>query len=98
MSSSNIVKATIEHCVYSFEVLIAKLKNLEAPKYPASLPKVKAPLFVTWHHRHRIHTKNQLKLRGCIGINKKIIDNNISLFINGSIQCIKNYKTINRDF
>lgn len=46
------------HC---FDVLIAHLNQQEPPKFPSTIEKAKAPLFVTWH------IEKEDMLRGCIG-------------------------------
>jgi len=55
---------TKDHCTYCFDIVInaldGKLKKGDFPKLPESIPKVSAPLFVTWHI-----FKDEL--RGCIG-------------------------------
>lgn len=57
-------ETTAEHCAYCFDVLIGVLKKeinkSNFPPLPASIPKIDAPLFVTWH--------KDGDLRGCIGI------------------------------
>ena len=57
------VQSTTEHCAYCFDVLIGILDNKfsmkKFPPLPQSIPKIEAPLFVTWR-------KND-DLRGCIG-------------------------------
>lgn len=52
-------QATKDHCRFCFEVLVARLQKKPIPGLPASIPNIKAPLFVTW-------TKKG-ELRGCIG-------------------------------
>jgi len=46
--------------VFCFDVLISELEKKKKPIYPEHLPKVKVPIFVTWH-------KDGDELRGCIG-------------------------------
>jgi len=62
--SHPVTEATAEHCAYCFDVLIGVLHNQitksKFPPLPPSIPKVEAPLFVTWH--------KDGDLRGCIGI------------------------------
>lgn len=57
------VESSKELCAYCFDVVIATLqgKKLDSIPFPKSIPKFKAPLFVTWHI-------NGDELRGCIGI------------------------------
>ena len=58
------VESSKDHCIYCFDAvtlaLNGKLKKGEFPKLPESIPKVDAPLFVTWH-------MYKDELRGCIG-------------------------------
>jgi len=64
LEASSKVESTKEHCAYCFDVvtiiLAGKSKKGDFPPLPASIPKVDAPLFVTWHI-------NKDELRGCIG-------------------------------
>ena len=61
MDSSTIQPlATKDHCKYCFDVLVAALNNKPTPPFPETIPKVKTPLFVTWHI-------DGDELRGCIG-------------------------------
>lgn len=57
-------ETTPEHCAYCFDVLIGvlnkEISKSKFPPLPASIPKIDAPLFVTWH--------KDGDLRGCIGI------------------------------
>lgn len=42
------IQASIQHCKYCFDVLIAKLSGKALPPYPQQLPDPKVPIFVTW--------------------------------------------------
>jgi len=72
--SHPVTEATAEHCAYCFDVLIGVLHNQitksKFPPLPPSIPKVEAPLFVTWH--------KDGDLRGCIGtFSKESIEQNL---------------------
>lgn len=64
MNSGEQLEATHAHCVYCFDILRGTLegeiKGKSFPPLPSTIPKITAPLFVTWH----IHGD---ELRGCIG-------------------------------
>lgn len=65
-NQSEITQATKDHCAYCFDVLQAALSGDKKsskgfPPVPDTIPKISAPLFVTWHI-------NKDDLRGCIGI------------------------------
>jgi len=75
-STSDTVKSTPEHCAFCFDVLSATLDGKIKPKreavpLPETIPRIHAPLFVTWH----IHGDD---LRGCIGtFAKESIEKNL---------------------
>jgi AMMECR1 domain-containing protein len=54
------IQATIDHCYFCFDVLMAAFDKKEPPKLPAHLPSCEVPVFVTLHI-------NKEELRGCIG-------------------------------
>lgn len=53
-------EATIEHCVFCFDVLVAALERRELPVPKFTHPSFDSPVFVTFH-------MNQEELKGCIG-------------------------------
>ena len=64
MQTNQEISSSKELCAFCFDVIISKLQNLDTPKYPTTLPKFSAPLFVTWN----IFNNKERELRGCIGI------------------------------
>lgn len=58
------IQSSPDHCAFCFDVILGVLNKeytmTKFPPLPASIPKIKAPLFVTWHKDD--------DLRGCIGI------------------------------
>jgi uncharacterized protein (TIGR00296 family) len=75
-SSQEKIESTIDHCIFCFDVLQAALNGEVKgrkgfPPLPESIPKILAPLFVTWHI-------NKDELRGCIGtFDKASIEKNL---------------------
>lgn len=59
-------EATQEHCIFCFDVLLARLRGERAPPLPPSVnPDFQAPMFVTWTKFPSPGCEGEL--RGCIG-------------------------------